>query len=69
MVDTSLQNLSSRENEMWNDAQGRAMYSSMLILDEMPGALNQMIAQTYPGQTGEPPVFGEEIMEIARRLK
>lgn len=69
MVDPSLQNLSSREREMLKDAQGRALCSSMLILDEIPGTLNQMIAQTYDGQTETPPEFGKEILDIARRLQ
>jgi len=69
MVDPSLRNLSSREKETWQDAQGRAVYSSMLIRDEMPGALNKMTEQTYPGQSGQQPEFGDEILEIAKRLQ
>ncbi|KAK4694723.1 hypothetical protein P7C71_g2908, partial [Lecanoromycetidae sp. Uapishka_2] len=68
MIDPSLQNLHPRANEIWEDARGRAMYSSILILDKKPGSLNQMMAAAWPDQRGEPPEFGEEIMEIARRL-
>ncbi len=64
MVDPSLRNLSSGEKETWQDAQGRALFSSMLILDEMPGALNQMTEQAYPGQRGQHPEFGDEILEM-----
>ena len=67
-VDPSLENLSRKEKEVWNDARGRAMYASILILDTNPGSLNQMTEMTYPGQTGKHPDFGDEIMEIAQRL-
>lgn len=68
MIDPSLQNLSKREEEIWKDAEGRATYASMLITDQLPGMLDLMTEQTYPGQKGNHPEFGDEILDIVKRL-
>ena len=44
------------------------MFAGMLITDKSPGMLDQMTESTYPGQAGQHPEFGEEILEIARTL-
>ena len=44
------------------------MMSKMLMTNEMPGALDQMTEQSYPGQKGQHPEFGEDILEVARKL-
>ncbi len=51
---------------MWEDATGRAFFTKMLITDQKKGTLDQMVESTYGKQAGQPPEFGEEIMEIAR---
>lgn len=53
MVDPSLEGLGRQEKEKWDEAKGRAVYSSQLIRDEMKGMLNMMTEQTYPGAEGE----------------
>lgn len=66
---SSLENLTEEEEETWVEAKGRAGFSKVLITDQMPGVLDQMIEQAYPGQNaGKSLEFGEEILEIARRL-
>jgi len=40
----------------------------MLLTDKMPGMLDMMVEQTYKGQEGQHPVFGEDVLEVARRL-
>ncbi|CZT14203.1 uncharacterized protein RCC_00177 [Ramularia collo-cygni] len=49
------------------DVESRSMMAAMLILDEQPGMLDQMVGATYAQtQTFE---FGEDILADARRLK
>ena len=68
-VPPSLENLARKEKETWDEATGRAAFSKALITDQMPGMLDQMMERTYPGQNaGRSHEFGEEILEIARRL-
>ena len=68
-IPPSLQNLAEKQKETWEEATGRAAFSKALITDQMPGMLDQLMESTYPGQNaGTPPDFGEEILEIARRL-
>ena len=64
----SLENLSKKEKETWDEATGRASFSEALITDQMPGMLDQMMERTYPRQEGGKSVeFGEDILEIARK--
>ncbi|MCJ1459407.1 hypothetical protein MMC28_009785 [Mycoblastus sanguinarius] len=67
-VNPTLQKLSKQEKEAWEEAKGRATYAKMLMTDAMPGMLDQMTASTYPGQSGQHPALGEDILEVARRL-
>ena len=67
-VNPSLEGLSETEEENWNDVRGRAIYSGMLITDQMKGALDTMTESTYPGQKGQHPEFGEEILKLAGEL-
>lgn len=68
-IPPSLENLARKEKETWDEATGRAAFSKALITDQMPGMLDQMMERAYPGQNaGKSPEFGEEILEIARRL-
>lgn len=69
MVPPDLQDLSTPEEEKWEDAKGRAVYAKQLMCDDMPGMLNMMTESTYPGQKGAHPAFGEELLEIARRFE
>ena len=69
MINPSLQNLTSGEKDIWKEAEERATYAKMLITDQMPGMLDMMTEQTYPGQMGQHPEFGEDILEVARHLK
>ena len=67
-VDPTLTSLSGKENEEWNDVRGRAMYSAMLITNQMKGALDMMTESVYPGQQGQHPEFGEEILKLAEEM-
>ena len=67
-VDPTLTSLSGKENEEWNDVRGRAMYSAMLITNQMEGALDMMTESIYPGQKGQHPDFGEEILKLAEEM-
>ena len=68
-ISPSLENLSKKEKETWNQATGRAAFSKALITDQMPGMLDQIMERTYPGQNAGTAIkFGEEILEIAKRL-
>ena len=67
-VNPTLEGLSEKEEENWNDVRGRAIYSGMLITDQMKGALDTMTESTYPGQKGQHPEFGEEILKLAGEL-
>ena len=66
-VNSTLENLTKKEKETWTEATGRAGFAKMLITDQS-GMLDMMTEQTYPGQTGNHPEFGEEILELARKL-
>lgn len=67
-VNPTLQNLSKKEKETWEDAVGRATFAKMLIHDNKHGALNMITEAAYPDQSGQHPEFGEEILELARHL-
>ena len=67
-VDPTLENLSKSDGKQWTEAVERATFSGMLITDQMKGALDQMTEQTYPGQAGQHPEFGQEILDIAETL-
>lgn len=67
-VDPTLEDLSEKDNENWNDAHGRAVYAGMLITNKMKGALDLMTESTYPGQKGKHPEFGDEILKLAGEL-
>lgn len=67
-IDPTLSDLSEKENEDWNDVRGRAVYAGMLIANRMKGALDTMTESTYPGQKGQHPGFGEEILRLAGEL-
>lgn len=40
----------------------------MLMLDQVPGMLDQMTESTYPSQAGQHPAFGEDVPALARQL-
>ncbi|KAL8822981.1 MAG: hypothetical protein Q9191_006297 [Dirinaria sp. TL-2023a] len=67
-VNPMLENLSEPENDIWDDATGRAMFAGMLITDQTEGMLDQMVEQTYGQQAGPHPEFGSEIIAIAESL-
>lgn len=67
-VNPSLQRLTKAEKEAWNDARGRAAFAKLLITDQVPGTLDRMTEATYPGQAGQHPDFGEEVLVVARSL-
>ena len=67
-IDPELRGLSKQDKSVWEDATGRAAFSKMLILDEMPGMLNQMTESTYPGQAGRHPDFGKDVLDLARTM-
>ena len=67
-VDPTLEDVSEEEGDGWNDVRGRAVYAGMLITDRMKGALDMMTESTYPGQKGQHPEFGEEILKLAGEM-
>ena len=67
-VDPTLEDLSAKESDEWDDVRGRAVYAGMLITDEMKGALDVMTETVYPGQKGQHPAFGEEILRLGGEL-
>lgn len=67
-VPPTLTDLDEDEKDNWNDVRGRAVYAGMLITDQMKGALNMMTESTYPGQKGQHPAFGEEVLKLAGEL-
>ncbi len=67
-VDPTLEDVSEEEGDAWNDVRGRAVYAGMLITDRMKGVLNMMTESTYPGQKGQHPEFGEEILKLAGEM-
>lgn len=67
-VDPTLEDLSEKENGNWNDVRGRSVYAGMLITNKMKGALDMMTEATYPGQKGQHPEFGEEILKLGGEL-
>lgn len=67
-VPPTLTDLSKDEKDNWNDVRGRAVYAGMLITDQMKGALDMMTESTYPGQKGQHPAFGEEILKLAGEI-
>ncbi|OCL01330.1 hypothetical protein AOQ84DRAFT_350832 [Glonium stellatum] len=52
----------------WEEVIGRISMAKELLLDTKPGMLHMMTEATYPEQKGKHPEFGEEILELARRL-
>ena len=60
--------LSGNQNDDWDDVRGRAVYAGMLIANKMEGALDMMTESTYPGQKGQHPEFGEEILKLAGKM-
>ncbi len=65
-VDPTLR--SKSDKPQWVDCVGRTTYAKMLMLDTKPGTLDQMTEMTYPGQRGQHPQFGEEVLALARQL-
>lgn len=67
-VDPTLEDVSEEDGDGWNDVRGRAVYAGMLITDWMKGVLDMMTESTYPGQKGQHPEFGEEILKLAGEM-
>lgn len=55
------------QQEQWDDVKGRAVFGAMLILDRMPGALEQMLA-AGPGGGGVQPKMGKVVEDSAKAL-
>ena len=60
--------LDEAQKQDWDDVRSRNVMTKSLILDIKPGMLNQLVENTYPGQVGEHPQFGDEILAIVRDL-
>lgn len=63
-----LRNLDGEDADRWADVRSRTALVTSLILDEMPGFLDTMTEQTYPGLAGAHPSMGEEVLSAARAL-
>ena len=61
-----LNKMSTSDRATWEDVISRSILAASLILDEKPGMLDSMVAST---SNGPQPEFGEEILELARRLQ
>ena len=68
VVDPGLEGMSSERRTGWVQAQSRAKLAAMLILDDKPGMLDQMVESTDRDQKSQHPEFGEDILGIARQL-
>jgi hypothetical protein len=55
-------------NHWLQDCIGKSAYLSHLIMDTTPGALNRMMEQLYPDQKGKHPDFGDDVVELARKV-
>ena len=67
-ITPTLQNLTRKEKEDWEEATGRATFAKQLITDANPGMLDMMTESTYPEQRGRHPAFGETVLQAARKL-
>ncbi|RMY33823.1 hypothetical protein D0864_16753 [Hortaea werneckii] len=54
--------------ERWSDIMSRSVMAANLLLDQPPGMLDQMVNMSYPNQSGEKPVIGNDIKDAARKL-
>ena len=61
--------MTEMEKQAFTDVLSRSVMIYSLILDEQPGALNTMVEMSCPGNAGNHPDFGENILEEARKLK
>jgi hypothetical protein len=55
------------EKKAWNEVLGRAVMAGGLLIDDTPGALNQMVSMSYPGSAAQPEL-GEELVASGRAL-
>lgn len=55
------------QQKRWEDVTGRSVYGAMLILDNPPGLLEEMLALA-PGGGGEQPKMGREVEDAAKVL-
>lgn len=55
------------EKKAYDDIVGRAVMAGGLIIDHVPGKLNQMVSMSYPG-SAPPPDLGEELIASGRAL-
>ncbi|RMY25643.1 hypothetical protein D0867_00600 [Hortaea werneckii] len=54
--------------DRWVDVVSRSVMAANLLLDQPPGMLDQMVSMSYPNQSGEKPVIGNDIKDAARKL-
>ncbi|KAI7306162.1 hypothetical protein KC315_g14350 [Hortaea werneckii] len=67
MIDPSLPTKPDVQ-ERWGDIMSRSVMAANLLLDQPPGMLDQMVTMSYPNQSGEKPVIGNDIKDAARKL-
>ena len=68
MIDPTLPNNKKDVQERWGDVMSRSGMAANLLLDQPPGMLDQMVSMSYPNQSGEKPVIGNDIKDAARKL-
>ena len=65
----SLSDASTPEDrDAWEDVVGRAFLAGELLLDSKPGMLDSLVESTYPEHAANPPIIGDDILAISRKL-
>ncbi|KAI7157530.1 hypothetical protein KC349_g5552 [Hortaea werneckii] len=68
MIDPTLPKNEKDVQDRWVDIVSRSVMAANLLLDQPPGMLDQMVSMSYPNQSGEKPVIGNDIKDAARKL-
>ncbi|KAI7719727.1 hypothetical protein KC353_g2750 [Hortaea werneckii] len=68
MIDPTLPKNEKDVQDRWVDVVSRSVMAANLLLDQPPGMLDQMVSMSYPNQSGEKPVIGNDIKDAARKL-
>ncbi|KAI7151337.1 hypothetical protein KC316_g14877 [Hortaea werneckii] len=68
MIDPTLPKDKKDAQDRWVDVVSRSVMAANLLLDQPPGMLDQMVSMSYPNQSGEKPVIGNDIKYAARKL-
>lgn len=68
LVPAGTERLREKQKKAWEDVKGRAIYGSMLILDEPQGMLEVMVRAAPHDQIEPMPAMGPEVEDAARAI-